>query len=70
MLASFPVGLVIYYTWSNLLGIAQQWFIMSRQGVEIHLFKNLGFGQPAQKMAAAPKTIEGKAKVIAPDDNK
>lgn len=30
MLASMPAGLVIYWTWSNLIGIAQQWFIMSR----------------------------------------
>ncbi len=30
MLAQMPAGLVIYWTWSNLLGIAQQWFIMSR----------------------------------------
>jgi len=30
MLAHMPAGLVIYWTWSNLLGIAQQWFIMSR----------------------------------------
>jgi len=30
MLANMPAGLVIYWTWSNLLGIAQQWFIMSR----------------------------------------
>lgn len=28
MLASFPAGLVIYWAWSNLLGIAQQWMIM------------------------------------------
>jgi YidC/Oxa1 family membrane protein insertase len=42
MFATFPAGLVIYYTWNNLLGIAQQWYIMSRQGVEVHLFKNLG----------------------------
>ncbi|MBL8631424.1 MAG: membrane protein insertase YidC [Rhodospirillaceae bacterium] len=31
MLASFPAGLVIYWAWSNILGIAQQWVIM-RQG--------------------------------------
>ncbi|MBL8644250.1 MAG: membrane protein insertase YidC [Rhodospirillaceae bacterium] len=31
MLASFPAGLVIYWAWSNVLGIIQQWFIM-RQG--------------------------------------
>ncbi len=30
MLARMPAGLVIYWTWSNLLGIAQQWFIMGR----------------------------------------
>ncbi|HEY4942710.1 MAG TPA: membrane protein insertase YidC [Rhizomicrobium sp.] len=41
MFATFPAGLVIYYTWNNLLGVAQQWYIMSRNGVEIHLFKNL-----------------------------
>ena len=28
MLASFPAGLVIYWTWNNLLSIAQQYWIM------------------------------------------
>jgi YidC/Oxa1 family membrane protein insertase len=28
MLASFPAGLVIYWSWNNLLTIAQQWMIM------------------------------------------
>ncbi|MCO6418166.1 membrane protein insertase YidC [Siccirubricoccus sp. KC 17139] len=28
MLASFPAGLVIYWSWNNLLSIAQQWYIM------------------------------------------
>ncbi|MEM7121151.1 MAG: membrane protein insertase YidC [Pseudomonadota bacterium] len=30
---TFPAGLVIYWTWNNLLSIAQQWFIMKRMGV-------------------------------------
>ncbi|WP_114394951.1 membrane protein insertase YidC [Oleisolibacter albus] len=30
MMASFPAGLVIYWTWSNLLAILQQWFITRR----------------------------------------
>jgi len=30
MLASFPAGLVIYWTWNNLLSIAQQWMIIRR----------------------------------------
>ena len=28
LLATFPAGLVIYWTWNNLLSMAQQWFIM------------------------------------------
>jgi len=28
MLASFPAGLVIYWSWNNLLSVAQQWSIM------------------------------------------
>ncbi len=34
-LASFPVGLVIYWTWNNLLSIAQQYVIMRRMGVSV-----------------------------------
>ena len=32
MLARFPVGLVIYWTWNNILSMAQQWMIMKREG--------------------------------------
>lgn len=35
ILAPFPVGLVIYWTWNNLLSILQQWVIMRRMGVSI-----------------------------------
>jgi YidC/Oxa1 family membrane protein insertase len=41
MLASFPAGLVIYWTWNNLLSILQQAFIMRRFGVKIELFDNI-----------------------------
>ncbi len=30
LLASFPAGLVIYWSWNNVLSMAQQWFIMRR----------------------------------------
>jgi YidC/Oxa1 family membrane protein insertase len=45
MFAAFPAGLVIYYTWSNLLTMAQQYIMMRRHGVEIHLFNNLPFSK-------------------------
>jgi len=34
-LANFPVGLVIYWTWNNLLSITQQYVIMRRMGVSL-----------------------------------
>ena len=42
ILAQFPAGLVLYWTWNNLLSVIQQGYIMSRQGVEIALWENLG----------------------------
>ncbi len=35
LLARFPAGLVIYWTWNNILSIAQQYVIMRRAGVPI-----------------------------------
>ena len=40
LLASFPAGLVIYWTWNNSLSILQQWVIMKRQGVKVDIFGN------------------------------
>jgi YidC/Oxa1 family membrane protein insertase len=34
ILAPFPAGLVIYWTWNNILSIAQQWVIMRRAGIK------------------------------------
>ena len=47
ILASFPAGLVIYWAWNNLLSVMQQGYIMRRNGVDIELFSNLGFGRKA-----------------------
>jgi YidC/Oxa1 family membrane protein insertase len=41
MFATFPAGLVIYYTWNNLLSVVQQYIMMKRQGAEIHLFSGM-----------------------------
>ncbi|MGH6817304.1 MAG: membrane protein insertase YidC [Methylovirgula sp.] len=41
MLGSFPSGLVIYWTWNNLLSVSQQTLIMHRAGVKIELWNNL-----------------------------
>ena len=53
MLAGFPAGLVIYWAWNNLLSVAQQSFIMRRNGVKVELFDNL-------KATFLPKKAESK----------
>jgi YidC/Oxa1 family membrane protein insertase len=32
---------VIYWAWNNVLSLAQQWYIMKRQGVDVPLVENL-----------------------------
>jgi hypothetical protein len=32
MMSGFPAGLVIYYSWSNLLGVFQQYYILKQVG--------------------------------------
>jgi YidC/Oxa1 family membrane protein insertase len=41
MLGAFPAGLVIYWTWNNILSVAQQGLIMKKAGVKIELWDNL-----------------------------
>lgn len=41
LLGTFASGLVIYWTWNNILSLAQQYAIMKRQGADIHLFDNI-----------------------------
>ena len=58
IMASFPAGLVIYWTWNNILSIAQQAYIMRKSGVPIDLFdklaKRLRRGQAEENSAQPP----------------
>ncbi len=53
MLGTFPVGLVIYWAWSNFLSIVQQSIIMKRHGVEVDLFGNIRDSLPFLKKKPA-----------------
>lgn len=39
LMAHFPAGLVIYWSWSNTLSIIQQYVLMRHEGVEVHFFR-------------------------------
>ncbi len=53
MMGSFPAGLVIYWTWSNLLSILQQSYIMKKNGVDVDLFGNIRESLPFLKKKPA-----------------
>jgi YidC/Oxa1 family membrane protein insertase len=53
MLGAFPAGLVIYWTWNNILSVAQQYYIMKKLGVKIELWDNLA-GLFRRKSPASP----------------
>jgi YidC/Oxa1 family membrane protein insertase len=53
MLGSMPAGLVIYWTWSNLLSIIQQSYIMKKNGVDVDLLGNIRNSVPFLKKKPA-----------------
>lgn len=53
LFAGFAAGLVIYWTWSNVLSIAQQYVIMRKNGVETELDKLIA--KLAKRPAGAAK---------------
>jgi YidC/Oxa1 family membrane protein insertase len=59
MMAGFPAGLVIYWTWNNLLTVGQQYVVMRRQGVEIHLFKNFKLPGFVTRLTSRKSTAPG-----------
>ena len=53
--ATLPSGLVIYYTWNNVLSMTQQYVMMKREGVKVHLFDNLKPPAFVLRLLAGPK---------------
>jgi YidC/Oxa1 family membrane protein insertase len=52
MLSSMPAGLVIYWTWSNLLSILQQSYIMKKNGTDVNILGNIRDSIPFLKKKA------------------
>ncbi len=58
MMAGFPAGLILYWTWNNLLSFAQQAVIMKRQGADIDIMHNVGF----KNVAVRAQRLQGRLK--------
>ncbi len=55
LFASFGAGLVLYWVWSTVLSILQQWYIMKRNGVSVDWGDRLPFMRAAKKTALEKK---------------
>jgi len=66
MLASFPAGLVLYWTWNNMLSFAQQAYIMKRQGVEIDILHNVGVKKVHSRMQQVRSRIKNNGRSSTP----
>ncbi len=56
MLAGLPSGLVIYWTWNNLLSVSQQYVMMRRQGVKVNVLENIKLPAFVQRLTGGPRT--------------
>jgi YidC/Oxa1 family membrane protein insertase len=68
MLAHFPAGLVLYWTWNNILSFTQQAVIMKRQGTQIDIMQNLGFKKVqkrVQNLTTRSKNDNGRSRTPA-----
>jgi len=63
ILSKFAAGLVIYWTLSNILSVAQQYIIMRRMGVEVYLFKRARTDKEMDKIVAEGPDIHPELEV-------
>jgi YidC/Oxa1 family membrane protein insertase len=67
LLANFASGLVIYWAWNNLLSLTQQYFIMTRNGAEIHLWKNIGVDKLIARLGSGQSGASQPPRATAPE---
>jgi YidC/Oxa1 family membrane protein insertase len=66
MLAHFPAGLVLYWTWNNILSFAQQAFIMKRQGTDVDITQNLGIKRLHGRLQRAASRLKSNGRSRSP----
>ncbi len=64
ILAGFASGLVIYWTFNNLLSVIQQYIIMRRMGVDVHLFSKDKENEKMEKAVMEGPSIHPEAELV------
>jgi len=68
ILANFPAGLVIYWSWSNTLSIAQQYLLLRQEGVRVNIFTRTRAEKELDELIEHQKEQSEKDEVIDHDD--
>jgi len=68
ILAKFPAGLVIYWSWSNTLSILQQYVLLRQEGVKVNIFTRTRAEKKLDDMMEAEAEAKEKSEVIDHDD--
>lgn len=64
LMAHFPAGLVIYWSWSNALSLVQQYVLMKQEGVEVHFFRRSKEDKAMADAVAHGPTVHPELEVI------
>lgn len=67
LMAHFPAGLVIYWSWSNTLSVIQQYILMRKEGVEVHFFKKSAMDKKMEDAVAHGPNVHPAAEEIKHD---
>ena len=68
LLAGFPAGLVIYWSWANILSIIQQYIILRMEGVRVNIFTRTRAEKELEDIIEHEHDAAKKAEVIDHDD--
>jgi len=68
ILAKFPAGLVIYWSWSNTLSIAQQYVLLRQEGVKVNIFTRTRAEKKLEDMIEHENDEKEQSDVIDHDD--
>lgn len=68
ILAQFPAGLVIYWSWSNTLSVLQQYILLRQEGVRVNIFTRSRSEQRLEEMIDQGPDVHPEMEVLDHDD--
>jgi YidC/Oxa1 family membrane protein insertase len=68
ILAKFPAGLVIYWSWSNTLSILQQYVLLRQEGVRVNIFTRSRSEEKLEELIEEQNDSEATKAAIDHDD--